>query len=142
MRWEFPLLLWLVPASAVVYGALAVIARRVRVQRAGRWSVDLRATALRVGRFGWVAVAVAAAAASLAVAGPRWGSRMVETETKGLNIVVAVDVSRSMLATDVIPSRLERAKEQARRLIYQQQGDRIGLIAVEIRLVWSFSYLS
>jgi Ca-activated chloride channel family protein len=54
---------------------------------------------------------------------------VVTAETKGLNVVLAVDVSRSMLAEDGTPSRLEHAKEQARRLVYQLQGDRIGLIA-------------
>jgi Ca-activated chloride channel family protein len=53
----------------------------------------------------------------------------VETEAKGLSLVVAVDVSRSMLAEDGEPSRLERAKREARRLIHDLDGDRIGLIA-------------
>jgi Ca-activated chloride channel family protein len=72
---------------------------------------------------------LAVTAACVALAGPRWGSRVVTAETKGLNVVLAVDISRSMLARDVAPSRLERAKEQARRLVYQLRGDRIGLIA-------------
>jgi Ca-activated chloride channel family protein len=129
MRWELPALLWLVPLGAIAYAVLTMIARGVRVRRARQWSADLEATAHGVGRFGWIALVGAGAAAMVALAGPRWGSRVIETDTKGLNIVLAVDVSRSMLATDATPSRLERAKEQARRLIYEQQGDRVGLIA-------------
>jgi Ca-activated chloride channel family protein len=129
MRWDLPFLVWFVPVGAVALGGLALIARGVRIRRARRWSEDLAGRARRFGRFGWLVLALAGGAALSGIAGPRWGSRVVETETKGLNIVLAVDVSRSMLATDVAPSRLERAKEQARRLVYQQRGDRIGLIA-------------
>jgi Ca-activated chloride channel family protein len=53
----------------------------------------------------------------------------VETEAKGLNLVIAVDISRSMLAEDANPSRLARAKREARRLVHDLSGDRIGLIA-------------
>ena len=54
--------------------------------------------------------------AMVALAGPRWGARVVRTEEKGLNLVVAVDISRSMLAEHVAPSRLERVQRQARGL--------------------------
>jgi Ca-activated chloride channel family protein len=76
-----------------------------------------------------VALGLVAVAAAAALAGPRWGSRVVTTEAKGLNLVIAVDISRSMLAEDVAPSRLERAKRQARRLVYDLVGDRVGLVA-------------
>jgi Ca-activated chloride channel family protein len=71
----------------------------------------------------------AALMATLALAGPRWGTRVVETRAKGLNLVLAMDVSRSMLAEDVAPSRLERAKREARRLIHDLDGDRLGLVS-------------
>jgi len=67
--------------------------------------------------------------AVVALAGPRWGSRVVTAESKSLNVVIAVDISRSMLAEDPAPSRLERSKYQVRRLIQDLSGDRIGLIA-------------
>lgn len=129
MRWDLPAFLWIAPVIGLGLGGLALAARGVRLRRARRWSSELEAQARSVGRFGWFVLLLAGAAAAIAVAGPRWGSRVVETRTKGLNVVLAVDVSRSMLATDVTPSRLERAKEQARRIIHQQRGDRIGLIA-------------
>jgi Ca-activated chloride channel family protein len=53
----------------------------------------------------------------------------VTAESKSLNVVIAVDISRSMLAEDPAPSRLERAKYQVRRLIQDLSGDRIGLVA-------------
>jgi Ca-activated chloride channel family protein len=65
----------------------------------------------------------------VALAGPRAGRTEVRTETRALSLVLAVDISRSMLAEDVAPSRLQRAGREARRLIQDQEGDRLGLIA-------------
>ena len=57
------------------------------------------------------------------------GRTEVRTETRALSLVFAVDISRSMLAEDVAPSRLQRAVREARRLIQDLEGDRLGLIA-------------
>jgi Ca-activated chloride channel family protein len=65
----------------------------------------------------------------LGLAGPRSGRSEVETETRALSLVFAIDISRSMLAEDVAPSRLQRASREARRLIQDLEGDRLGLIA-------------
>jgi len=64
-----------------------------------------------------------------ALAGPRWGERYQEVEQKGVDIVLCVDVSRSMLVQDVKPSRLERAKREVADLINVVEGDRVGLVA-------------
>lgn len=64
----------------------------------------------------------------LAAAGPRLGMEPREIELSGLDIVVALDVSRSMLAEDVAPSRLDRAREEVLRLADRAGDDRIGLI--------------
>ena len=79
----------------------------------------------------WRAGLLAAALAFLiiAVAGPRWGFQWEEVRREGVDIVIALDTSRSMLATDVKPSRLERAKLALQELVQQLQGDRIGLVA-------------
>ena len=65
----------------------------------------------------------------LALAGPRWGKGSEEQIIKSRNLLLAVDVSRSMLATDVRPSRLERAKADLIDLVDVLKGDRAGLIA-------------
>jgi Ca-activated chloride channel family protein len=129
IQFDLPVLLWGAPAVGSIVAVLAVAARASRVRHARRWSRRLALEAARGGRWGWLLPGLGALVACIALAGPRWGSRVVTAETKGLNVVLAVDVSRSMLAEDVAPSRLEHAKEQARRLVYQLQGDRIGLIA-------------
>lgn len=60
---------------------------------------------------------------------PRWGYHWEEVKRKGVDLVVAVDLSRSMLAGDVQPSRLERAKREIADLVEMLQGDRVGLVA-------------
>ncbi len=129
MAFDHPAALYAAPLVALAFGGLALLARHVRVHRAWRWSNELGERASRYGRWGSLLLVLATMAAVVALAGPRWGSREVETETKGLSLVLAVDISRSMLAEDDEPSRLERAKRQARRLIHDLGGDRIGLIA-------------
>ena len=60
---------------------------------------------------------------------PRWGFHWEEIKRKGVDLLIAVDVSESMLAEDVKPNRLERAKREITDLINMLQGDRVGLIA-------------
>jgi Ca-activated chloride channel family protein len=64
-----------------------------------------------------------------ALIGPRWGFQWREVKRQGIDIIVAIDTSRSMLAQDVKPSRLERSKLAVEDLLDLLQGDRIGLIA-------------
>lgn len=86
-------------------------------------SVDLVArrwkTALRLLAFALLCVALAR---------PQFGSRMETVRSVGQDIVVALDLSRSMLAEDVAPNRLERARLAVLRLLRQLDGDRIGLV--------------
>lgn len=65
----------------------------------------------------------------LALADPQIGTRLQEVKREGIDIFVAIDVSKSMLAEDVAPNRLERAKHEVDNFIDYLQGDRIGLIA-------------
>lgn len=65
----------------------------------------------------------------LALARPQWGLTFEEARSRGLDIVVAIDTSKSMLATDLKPSRLERAKLAAQDLLGIAKEDRLGLVA-------------
>ncbi|MBA2242431.1 MAG: VWA domain-containing protein, partial [Chthoniobacterales bacterium] len=67
--------------------------------------------------------------ALVSLARPRWGHTYEDIKRKGLDLIVAVDTSRSMLANDVPPNRLQRVKLAAQDLINELRGDRIGLIA-------------
>jgi len=67
--------------------------------------------------------------AGIALAGPRWGVARGPTSAKGIDIAIALDASLSMMATDDRPSRLERMKQEVRRLRAMSHADRVALIA-------------
>jgi len=73
-------------------------------------------------------MAGAAAALGIAAAGPRWGTREIEGHTTTRTVVLALDASKSMLATDVEPDRMERQRLFVRRLLRELAGDRVGMI--------------
>ncbi|MEZ5071693.1 MAG: VWA domain-containing protein [Bacteroidales bacterium] len=64
----------------------------------------------------------------VAASGPRIGSKLQEVEIKGREIIIALDVSNSMLAEDIKPSRLERSKQMIYRLVDRLSHDKIGLV--------------
>ena len=64
----------------------------------------------------------------LALARPQYGERWIEVRRKGIDILIGVDVSNSMLAQDIKPSRLGRAKLAIRDFVAQLEGDRVGLL--------------
>lgn len=70
----------------------------------------------------------AGACIALALAGPMWGFRWQEVRSEGVDLVIALDTSRSMLTTDVKPNRLERAKLAIQDLLVELRGDRIALV--------------
>lgn len=65
---------------------------------------------------------------SLMLARPQFGSKIEDVKRKGIEVIVALDVSNSMLAEDIQPSRLERAKQAVSRLVENLTDDKIGLI--------------
>jgi len=129
MTFDSPLLLFLAPVLAVAFACAAWLARRRRVQLARRWSPSLGRIARARGGWAPALIGVAALLAGVGLAGPRSGRTEVKTETRALSLVFAIDISRSMLAEDVAPSRLQRASREARRLIQDLEGDRLGMIA-------------
>lgn len=64
----------------------------------------------------------------LALGRPQWGERMEEVKRKGLDIIVALDVSASMDATDIRPSRLDAARGEISAFLDLLEGDRAGLV--------------
>ena len=129
MTFDTPLLLVLAPVVAVGVGFLSVLARRRRIARASAWSPVLAASSRAAGKSGPFLLALAGLAAAVAVAGPRGGRQTVTAETQSLSVVLAMDISRSMLAEDTRPSRLGRAVREARRLVQDMTQDRVGLVA-------------
>lgn len=129
MTFDAPVVLALAPLIGGAVWFAAAWARRTRIRRAALWSQETVRQAVAAGRLGPTALAVAAFLGVVALAGPRWGEERIVAETRGLSVVVAVDISRSMLAEDATPSRLRRAVREARRLVQDLDGDRVGLIA-------------
>lgn len=76
-----------------------------------------------------VRVSAAIGLATLAYAGPRWGTGTNLVRTQGIDVVLAMDASLSMLAQDERPSRLERMKQDVRRFRASSPGDRVALLA-------------
>ncbi len=62
------------------------------------------------------------------VANPQFGTKLQEVKRKGVEVMIALDVSNSMLAEDLKPNRLERAKQAVSRLIDKLETDRIGIV--------------
>jgi Ca-activated chloride channel family protein len=129
MTFDAPLLLFLAPVLALAFGLGAWLARRQRIRLARRWSASLGRLARSRGGWAPIVIGLGALLAAIGLAGPRAGRTEVRTETRALSLVFAMDISRSMLAEDVAPSRLQRAAREARRLIQDLEGDRLGLIA-------------
>jgi len=129
MTFDAPLLLFLSPILAAAFGFGAWLARQRRITLARSWSASLGRFARARGGWAPLVLGVGAFLAIIGLAGPRSGRTAVKTETRALSLVFAIDISRSMLAEDVAPSRLQRASREARRLIQDLEGDRLGLIA-------------
>ena len=129
ITFDAPIVVVLAPLVAGAVWAAAAWARRSRVRRAAAWSEATARIARSAGKLGAPALGLAAGLAAVALSGPRWGEERIITETRGLNLVMSIDISRSMLAEDAKPSRMARALREARRLVQDLDGDRLGLAA-------------
>ncbi|MDR0955240.1 MAG: VWA domain-containing protein [Rikenellaceae bacterium] len=123
-------LLLLVPGLVAAYWGY-VRARRRRLARFGNPETIAQlmpeASPRRIRRK-FTLILLAVVAVVVALARPQFGSKLKEVSSRGVEIMIAVDVSNSMLAEDFQPSRLERTKLAIDRLIEQLREDRIGLI--------------
>jgi Ca-activated chloride channel family protein len=124
-------LLWLLPLAAV-----ALIVQGRQKKRALRVFADphllerLAALDHRGRRFIKALLLLVSLGLMLfALAGPRWGSHYEEVSQKGVDIMLLIDVSPSMLVEDIDPNRLERARREILDFIRVVAGDRVGLIA-------------
>ncbi len=128
-----PWALWGVPLAALVFGFASVRLWRQRRQLLGALGAvafERLAPAASLARLVWKAGLSAASLACFAVAlsQPQCGTHTELTKRTGIDVVVALDASRSMQAQDVRPSRLERAKLELSELLDRLRGDRVGLV--------------
>src|SRR5687768_12241396 len=130
-----PLLLALALILPLLFGFLVVLGirrRRVRLARLGGEAMVARLVPwAALGGPWWRAIrlGLAGALAAVALAGPRWGFERVMVRGQGVDVVLALDASVSMLAEDVKPSRLEVMKQEVRRLRAIAGADRVGVLA-------------
>ncbi len=134
MKFSHPALLhalWIVALLPVVLAAAARAASRARARLFGEDLLPKLAPGWSPRRPRTKAVLQVAALAliAFALAGPRVGSREVTVKRRGIDLMIAIDVSNSMLARDVAPSRLAKSKREVAALFDRLEGDRVGLVA-------------
>ena len=95
--------------DAALVERLSTASQRMRLARLTLWFVGVALIVVALGR-------------------PQWGSEIEIVEQRGVQLMVALDVSRSMLLQDVKPSRLDRAKLEISDLISRLEGDTIGIV--------------
>ena len=123
-------LLLLIPALLVGY-ALFVRGKRKSLSRFGDIKLMQTLMPLVSKRRGWLKISLLCVAIfffTLGLMRPQMGAKVREVKRQGIEVVVALDVSNSMLAEDFRPNRLERAKLAISRLVDKLKDDRIGLI--------------
>lgn len=129
-RFDFLLLLLLVPIFFVAYGVVRRLRRR-SIKTIGDEELVARLMPSWSGAKGWVRMTffvLGFICLVIGLARPQIGAKLSERTTKGAEVMIALDVSNSMLAEDYSPNRLDRAKLAISKLTDRLQGDRIGLI--------------
>ena len=133
MNFEYPSLLWLllVPLLLValyVYRELAGRRPHLRVSTAAPWLQGGRSPLGVIRHLPMVLRTAALCLIIVALARPRSSSEVEKRDTEGIDIVLAMDVSTSMLARDFTPDRLSAAKDIAIEFIAQRPTDRMGIV--------------
>lgn len=133
MEWLHPTYLWTLAAAPAVAALFlwAAWRRRRALERFGDLEIVSRLTsAVSLRRRRWKAAATVLGVlfVALALAGPRFGAELREVKREGVDLVIALDVSASMTAEDVAPNRLDRAKNEIKKLLDELHGDRVGLV--------------
>ena len=120
----------LIPLFTLIF-VLTLLARRRSLQRFGDTELISRLmpdASTRKSALKFILLMIAFAFVVLGVAGPKIGTKLQEAKRVGSEIIIALDVSNSMMAEDIQPNRLERAKQAVSRLIDRLGDSRIGLI--------------
>lgn len=127
---EFLAYLWIIPILTALF-LWYLYWKKSTLNRYGEYQVISRLIPDRSKTKNWFKFAVYMLALSFLIVGianPQVGSQLEEKERKGVDIIIALDVSNSMLAEDIKPNRIERAKQAVSQFIGRLKDDRIGLI--------------
>ena len=127
---EYLYLLLLIPLAIVIY-QYACYRRKRNIKRYGDPELTARLipsySTTRSSVLFWISL-VALALMIVALARPRYGKGKTTVTTRGVEMVVALDISNSMLADDIKPNRLEKAKRLIKRLAEQLKGNKVALV--------------
>ena len=135
MTFGNPIWLWLIPLALLATIGAHIAAARARKRALERFAAPqllkglLTAYSIGKNRFKAFLFALGLCCVLLALARPQVGYEWQEVRARGVDLVIAMDVSKSMLARDIRPDRLERAKLAVLDLMGKLKGDRIGLVA-------------
>lgn len=134
MRWGYPTFKWVMYATPIVvillfyYGHMV---RRRMIERAGHAPLVrrlLETFSMERRLFKQLLMVIGATALAATAARPQYGSRPEPVRQSGIDVAIAFDISKSMLARDVQPSRLQAARSQLRQLLDALSGHRVGLV--------------
>jgi len=127
---DFLYALLLIPVLSILF-IWMLYWKKDALKRFGEWEIIHRLVpSISKGRLilKFIILMFAYAFMVIGIANPQIGSKLIEGERKGIDIIIALDVSNSMLAEDIKPNRLERAKQAISKLIDKLGNDRIGII--------------
>lgn len=127
---RYLLLILVIPVLYISYGAYLKVRRR-RIEKFGDVKLVSKLMPEASTGKGWFKITLLALAwlfFAIGLARPQLGARLKERESQGAEVMIALDVSNSMLAEDFSPNRLERSKLAISRVVDKLQGDRVGLI--------------
>jgi Ca-activated chloride channel family protein len=133
LRFEHPeYLYWLIviPVLVIIYILFRVSQKR-RFERFAKLEMReqlVPSYSARRANFKFIVFLLMISCVIMALANLQSGSKMEEVKREGIDLYLAVDVSNSMNAEDIVPSRLERSKQAINKLISDMKGDRIGVI--------------
>ena len=133
LRFEHPEYLYgllIIPLLVIIYILFRVAQKRrfERFAQIGMRDQLVPTYSTRRANFKFVVFLLMVASLILALANLQSGSKMEEVKREGIDLYLAIDVSNSMNAEDIVPSRLERSKQAINKLIGDMRGDRIGVI--------------
>ena len=133
MYFEYPALLWLLAIPVLLiahYIYLELKGRKphLRVSALAPWKAGGRTSLSYIRHIPFALRIIALTMIVIAIARPRSSSKLDKVDTEGIDIVLDMDVSTSMLARDFTPDRISAAKDIAIEFISQRPSDRIGIV--------------
>jgi Ca-activated chloride channel homolog len=127
---ELLYLLLLVPIVLILYIIYVQVQKKAlaRYSEPGFFSTLMPLRSMPRNHFKFILFTLALTSLIIAIARPQFGSKLEEVKREGIEMIIALDVSRSMLAEDIKPNRLMRAKQAIITLVNRMQSDKIGMI--------------